>query len=68
MSDTLLFRFYPYSTKIAAEAQHGLISQVLKDYIFSQRPNPQPKTEVLAGWSCPVPCVLISCIIISNVH
>ncbi|KAG1871466.1 JAB1/Mov34/MPN/PAD-1 ubiquitin protease-domain-containing protein [Suillus subluteus] len=27
------------STKIAAEAQHGLISQILKDIIFSSRPS-----------------------------
>jgi len=27
------------STKIAVEAQHGLISQVLKDIIFSMRPR-----------------------------
>jgi COP9 signalosome complex subunit 5 len=27
------------STKIAVEAQHGLIAQVLKDVIFSKRPN-----------------------------
>lgn len=27
------------STKIAVEAQHGLIAQVLKDVIFSMRPN-----------------------------
>lgn len=28
-----------YSTKIAVEAQHGLISQVIKDVIFSMRPR-----------------------------
>lgn len=28
-----------YSSKIAAEAQHGLIAQVLKDVIFSRRPG-----------------------------
>jgi len=28
------------STKIAVEAQHGLIAQVLKDVIFSMRPSP----------------------------
>ena len=28
-----------YSTRIAAEAQHGLIAQVLKDIIFSTRPQ-----------------------------
>jgi len=27
------------ATKIAAEAQHGLIAQVLKDVIFSLRPG-----------------------------
>lgn len=27
------------STKIAVEAQHGLISQVIKDVIFSMRPR-----------------------------
>ncbi|KII84562.1 hypothetical protein PLICRDRAFT_179381 [Plicaturopsis crispa FD-325 SS-3] len=30
------------STKIAIEAQHGLIAQVLKDVIFSQRPGRSP--------------------------
>lgn len=29
----------PHSQKIAAEAQHGLIAQVLKDVIFSMRPR-----------------------------
>ncbi|KAG6331296.1 hypothetical protein ID866_7794 [Astraeus odoratus] len=29
------------SQKIAVDAQHGLISQILKDIIFSSRPNPQ---------------------------
>jgi COP9 signalosome complex subunit 5 len=29
--------FICFSSKIAAEAQHGLISQVLKDVIFSRR-------------------------------
>jgi COP9 signalosome complex subunit 5 len=32
------------STKIAAEAQHGLIAQVLKDVIFSLRPG-MPETS-----------------------
>ncbi|KAG2140682.1 JAB1/Mov34/MPN/PAD-1 ubiquitin protease-domain-containing protein [Suillus clintonianus] len=32
------------STKIAAEAQHGLISQVLKDIVFSSRPSQQAGT------------------------
>ncbi len=36
------------STKIAAEAQHGLIAQVLKDIIFSIHPNAQSKTEELS--------------------
>ncbi|EKM76920.1 hypothetical protein AGABI1DRAFT_62649 [Agaricus bisporus var. burnettii JB137-S8] len=36
------------STKIAAEAQHGLIAQVLKDVIFSKRPNSQVKVEELS--------------------
>ncbi|KAI9568652.1 JAB1/Mov34/MPN/PAD-1 ubiquitin protease-domain-containing protein [Boletus coccyginus] len=31
-----------YSQRIAAEAQHGLISQVLKDVIFSSRPSQEP--------------------------
>lgn len=29
------------SSKIAAEAQHGLISQILKDIVFSSRPSQQ---------------------------
>jgi COP9 signalosome complex subunit 5 len=36
------------STKIAVEAQHGLIAQVLKDVIFSMRPNSQVKVEELS--------------------
>jgi len=28
------------SSKIAIEAQHGLIAQVIKDVIFSKRPGP----------------------------
>jgi COP9 signalosome complex subunit 5 len=28
-----------FSTKIAVEAQHGLITQVIKDVIFSMRPK-----------------------------
>lgn len=31
----------PYSAKIAMEAQHGLIAQVLKDLIFSSRTEMQ---------------------------
>jgi len=36
-----LIPYWPklFRAKIAAEAQHGLISQVLKDYIFSIRPG-----------------------------
>ncbi|THH11961.1 hypothetical protein EW146_g7863 [Bondarzewia mesenterica] len=33
------------STKIAAEAQHGLIAQIIKDVIFSSRPG-QPRVQV----------------------
>ncbi|EIW77364.1 Mov34-domain-containing protein [Coniophora puteana RWD-64-598 SS2] len=31
------------STKIAAEAQHGLIAQVIKDIVFSRRPGSGPE-------------------------
>lgn len=31
--------FRPSSTKITAEAQHGLISQIIKDVVFSRRPG-----------------------------
>jgi COP9 signalosome complex subunit 5 len=34
------------STKIAAEAQHGLISQVLKDIIFSRRPGSSAEKQI----------------------
>lgn len=34
-----LVSFYLLSTKIAVEAQHGLIAQVIKDVIFSMRPR-----------------------------
>lgn len=34
------------SEKIASEAQHGLIAQVLKDVIFSMRPQDIARTEV----------------------
>jgi hypothetical protein len=39
-----------HSTKIAVEAQHGLISQVIKDIIFSMRPRngTQPATSQLS--------------------
>lgn len=35
ISNAIIF----HSTKIAVEAQHGLIAQVLKDVIFSMRPR-----------------------------
>ncbi|KAH9983159.1 Mov34-domain-containing protein [Russula compacta] len=34
------------STKIAMEAQHGLISQVIKDILFSSRPGQEPSQPV----------------------
>ncbi|KAG9006821.1 COP9 signalosome catalytic subunit rri1 [Tulasnella sp. JGI-2019a] len=37
--DTALLKAVKDSAKIASEAQHGLISQVLKDVIFSNRPG-----------------------------
>ncbi|KZV94866.1 Mov34-domain-containing protein [Exidia glandulosa HHB12029] len=37
------------SSKIASEAQHGLISQVLKDIIFSTRPGQQASLDTLVG-------------------
>jgi COP9 signalosome complex subunit 5 len=36
------------SQKIAAEAQHGLISQILKDVIFSSRPSQKPDVSRVA--------------------
>ncbi|KAH7909827.1 JAB1/Mov34/MPN/PAD-1 ubiquitin protease-domain-containing protein [Hygrophoropsis aurantiaca] len=39
--DNQLFKGVKDSTKIAVEAQHGLISQILKDIIFSSRPGQQ---------------------------
>lgn len=35
----LILKFFVTSTKITVEAQHGLISQVIKDVIFSMRPK-----------------------------
>ena len=32
-----------YRNKIAIEAQHGLIAQVIKDVIFSIRADPSPE-------------------------
>jgi len=37
--DNQLAKSVKDSTKIAVEAQHGLISQVIKDVIFSMRPR-----------------------------
>jgi len=38
------------STKIAREAQHGLIAQVLKDIVFGSRPGQEgPETGAVAG-------------------
>lgn len=34
------------SNKIASEAQHGLIAQVLKDVIFSMRPQDSAQSEL----------------------
>ncbi|TFK23524.1 Mov34-domain-containing protein [Coprinopsis marcescibilis] len=39
------------STKIAVEAQHGLIAQVIKDVIFSMRPKSQSTTGAAASHS-----------------
>jgi len=39
--DSQLAKSVKDSTKIAVEAQHGLISQVIKDVVFSMRPNGQ---------------------------
>ena len=37
-----------HSQKIAAEAQHGLISQIIKDVIFSSRPSQEPDASRVA--------------------
>ncbi|KAG9051268.1 COP9 signalosome catalytic subunit rri1 [Tulasnella sp. UAMH 9824] len=39
VEDSALMKAVKDSTKIASEAQHGLISQMLKDIIFSNRPD-----------------------------
>jgi hypothetical protein len=39
--------YYFCSTKLAMEAQHGLIAQVLKDYIFGQNQQLQESLSVL---------------------
>ncbi|KAI5888205.1 Mov34-domain-containing protein [Schizophyllum commune H4-8] len=38
--DNQLAKSVKDSTKIAVEAQHGLISQIIKDVVFSMRPRP----------------------------
>jgi len=40
--DNQLTKAVKDSQKIAAEAQHGLISQIIKDVIFSSRPSQEP--------------------------
>ena len=35
------------STKIAVEAQHGLIAQVLKDILFTLKPTPSSVNEII---------------------
>ncbi|KAG8793261.1 COP9 signalosome catalytic subunit rri1 [Ceratobasidium sp. 428] len=42
------------STKIAREAQHGLIAQVLKDIVFGTRPGPETGAEGAGGISARV--------------
>ncbi|KAF9220793.1 Mov34-domain-containing protein [Gyrodon lividus] len=46
--DNQLTKAVKDSQKIAVEAQHGLISQVLKDIVFSSRPSQQPQTSRVA--------------------
>ncbi|KAF8920826.1 JAB1/Mov34/MPN/PAD-1 ubiquitin protease-domain-containing protein [Mucidula mucida] len=46
--DNQLAKSVKDSTKIAVEAQHGLIAQVLKDVIFSMRPNSQVDTTPIS--------------------
>ncbi|KAF9041391.1 Mov34-domain-containing protein [Panaeolus papilionaceus] len=43
--DNQLAKSVKDSTKIAVEAQHGLIAQVIKDVIFSRRPNSGANAE-----------------------
>ncbi|KAJ7572317.1 Mov34-domain-containing protein [Mycena floridula] len=43
--DNQLAKSVKDATKIAVEAQHGLIAQVLKDVIFSMRPNETTSTS-----------------------
>ncbi|EIN08800.1 Mov34-domain-containing protein [Punctularia strigosozonata HHB-11173 SS5] len=44
--DNQLAKSVKDSTKIAIEAQHGLIAQVIKDVVFSLRPGQLPSTAV----------------------
>ncbi|KAG8216590.1 JAB1/Mov34/MPN/PAD-1 ubiquitin protease-domain-containing protein, partial [Butyriboletus roseoflavus] len=46
--DNQLTKTVKDSQKIAAEAQHGLISQIIKDVIFSSRPSQEPDASRLA--------------------
>ncbi|KAH0834961.1 Mov34-domain-containing protein [Lanmaoa asiatica] len=46
--DNQLTKTVKDSQKIAAEAQHGLISQILKDVIFSSRPSQEPDASRVA--------------------
>lgn len=45
LSDSNFSHIYLYSTKIAIEAQHGLIAQVIKDIVFSMRPQQNAVAE-----------------------
>jgi hypothetical protein len=36
---SFIYSYSTHSTKIAVEAQHGLIAQVIKDVVFSMRPR-----------------------------
>lgn len=47
--DSQLLKSARDSVKLAAEAQHGLISQVLKDYLFSSRPGQKSADEMDVG-------------------
>ncbi|KAJ6530028.1 JAB1/Mov34/MPN/PAD-1 ubiquitin protease-domain-containing protein [Mycena vulgaris] len=53
--DNQLAKSVKDSTKIAVEAQHGLIAQVIKDVVFSMRPRGAPPAgSGQAGGSAPV--------------
>ncbi|CAE6471893.1 unnamed protein product [Rhizoctonia solani] len=47
------------STKIAREAQHGLIAQVLKDIVFGARPGQETQTGAIEGRVAGVPRSLL---------